>query len=192
MIGAHFKPGGAHPFFKLPMTEFQDSVVELENVWGTRYGVLRDKLLEARTAANKFRVLEEFLLQEARSSVEAPRRVAYALNRFEAAPGTETIQSVAANLGVSHKHFIHEFSRWVGLTPKLFCRIRRFQQVLVQIETRRAVEWADVSNACGYYDQAHFIRDFRAFSGLNPSAYLTQRGEYLNFVPLTNDRTVAK
>jgi len=186
MIGAHFRPGGAHPFFRLPMIEFQDSVVELDSVWGQGFETLRDQLVQAPTAAEKFRVLEESLLAQARGSSLAPRRVSYAVKRFEASPSTETVQSLAAELGVSHKHFIHEFRRWVGLTPKLFCRIRRFQQVVAQIETRHAVEWADVSNTCGYYDQAHFIRDFRDFSGLNPAAYLTQRGEYLNFVPFTN------
>ena len=186
MIGAHFKPGGAHPFFRFPVNELQDSVVELENIWGRAFDTLRDELLEAPTAAAKFRVLEEFLLEQARGSSIAPLRVSYALKRFEADPSADTIQSLAGELGVSHKHFIHEFSRWVGLTPKLFCRIRRFQQVLARIETSRAVEWADVSNACGYYDQAHFIRDFRHFSGLNPSAYVTDRGGYLNHVPFQN------
>jgi len=161
-------------------------VVALECVWGQVFETLRDQLVEAPTAAEKFQVLEEFLLAQAGSSSPVPRRVSYAVKRFEASPSTETVRSLAGELGISHKHFIHEFSRWAGLTPKLFCRIQRFQQVLAQIESSRAVEWADVSNACGYYDQAHFIRDFRAFSGLNPSAYLTQRGEYLNFVPFTN------
>jgi len=62
--------------------------------------------------------------------------------------------------------------------------IRRFQQALQQVESRQEVQWTDLACACGYYDQAHFVHDFRGFSGLNPSAYLTQRGEYLNFVPM--------
>ena len=87
-------------------------------------------------------------------------------------------------MGISHKHFIAQFRAVVGLTPKRFCRIRRFQQVLAEVEARQAVKWADLACACGYYDQAHFVHDFQGFSGLNPSAYLTQRGEYLNFVPM--------
>jgi AraC-like DNA-binding protein len=59
----------------------------------------------------------------------------------------------------------------------MFHRIRRFQHVLRLIEGRQAVWWADVATACGYYDQPHFIRDFQASFGLNPSAHLTERGE---------------
>ncbi|MBM3831767.1 MAG: AraC family transcriptional regulator [Verrucomicrobia bacterium] len=52
------------------------------------------------------------------------------------------------------------------------------------IEKKRRLEWADVACACGYFDQAHFVRDFQSFSGLNPSRYLTVRGEYINHVPI--------
>lgn len=76
------------------------------------------------------------------------------------------------------------FTEEVGLTPKLFCHIRWFQEVLRLIQRRRQVEWANIALACGDYDQSHFIRDFWAFSGLNPTAYLRVRGEHLNHVPL--------
>jgi AraC-like DNA-binding protein len=90
---------------------------------------------------------------------------------------------VADSLGTSHKHFIERFWRDVGLTPKRFCRVRRFQMVLEALAQKRLVDWGDLACACGYFDQAHFIHDFKAFSGLTPTAYLDRRGEYLNFVP---------
>ena len=70
------------------------------------------------------------------------------------------------------------------MTPKLFCRIRRFQEVLVQINARATLEWADLAYSCGYYDQAHFVHDFQAFAGLNPSVYVSHRIDYPNFVPI--------
>lgn len=184
MMGIHFKPGGAYPFFGFPITELRDTVVELEAIWGSASIHLRDELLEAPNPTAKFRILEEFLIVQARKPLQHSRAVMFGLNQFHVAAEMRTIRKVAECLGFSHKHLIAEFSKWVGLTPKLFCRIRRFQEVLQRIEQRRAVEWAEVACACGYYDQAHFIRDFQDFSGLNPSAYLTQRGEYLNYVPI--------
>ena len=71
-----------------------------------------------------------------------------------------------------------------SVTPKLFCRVRRFQQVLRLIGSGRPVAWAAVAADCGYFDQAHFIHDFRAFSGINPSTYIAQRTEHLNHVPM--------
>ena len=73
MMGIHFKPGGAYPFFGFPITELKDTVVELEAVWGAISMHLRDELLEAPNPAEKFRVLEEFLLDQARQPLQHPR-----------------------------------------------------------------------------------------------------------------------
>jgi AraC-like DNA-binding protein len=72
----------------------------------------------------------------------------------------------------------------VGLAPKVFCRVRRFQRVLRMLHKTTQVDWADVALECGYYDQAHFIHDFQSFCGLTPSAYLAAATPHLNHVPL--------
>ncbi|MCW5559049.1 MAG: AraC family transcriptional regulator [Verrucomicrobiae bacterium] len=184
LIGIHFKPGGAAPFLGLPAVELRDRVVELEEVMSSVVSGLRDALLEASDPRDKFCLLERFLLGRAGGSPRWAPAVAHALRRFQAVPHTATIASVARELGLSHKHFIARFQAEVGLSPKRYCRLRRFQQVLAQIGRKSAVDWADLACACGYYDQAHFIQEFHAFSGLKPTAYLRQRGEYLGFVPL--------
>jgi AraC-like DNA-binding protein len=76
------------------------------------------------------------------------------------------------------------FREHVGLTPKLFCRIRRFQDALNRTAGGKRVVWAQLAADCGYFDQAHFVRDFQAFSGINPTAYLLARGEWVNHLPL--------
>jgi AraC-like DNA-binding protein len=77
----------------------------------------------------------------------------------------------------------------VGVTPKLFCRIRRFQDVLTRLRRDTAVDWADIACACGYFDQAHFVHDFRTFSGLTPTRYESHNGvEHMNFVPVEEAR----
>ena len=185
MMGVHFKPGGASAFMRLPASELRDQVVELDLLWGRTARDWRDRLLAAPNPAAKFRVLEQFLLERLRTSApitDRRKRVAWALERFGQQDGAGSVRAVADEMGVSHKHFIEEFRREVGLTPKLFCRIRRFQDVLARITSGKLVEWADVAYDCGYYDQAHFINDFRVFSGMNASAYLSQRLEYPNFV----------
>ena len=184
MMGVHFKPGGVAPFLGMPASELADSVVELDAIWGSSVCDLRNALLEQKTPEGKFQLLADFLMRMGCRRFDRSPAVAHALKQFAADPHDVVVREVAAELSMSHKHFIAQFRAEVGLTPKRFCRIRRFQQVLQRIEGRKAVEWADVASACGYYDQSHFIHDFQSFSGLNPSAYLTERGEYLNFVPV--------
>ena len=184
VAGVHFKPGGAFPFFGPPASELHNTLVSLEDLWGRLAGQLRERLLEAATPQAKLRVLEQALLAQAAERLERHPAVAFALHEFHGAPHTRTIADVTGQIGLSAKRFIQVFSGEVGLTPKLFCRVRRFQRVLRRIGAGRPVEWAAVAADCGYFDQAHFIRDFRAFSGINPSAYIAQRTEHLNHVPL--------
>jgi AraC-like DNA-binding protein len=89
---------------------------------------------------------------------------------------------------MSHKHFIQEFREQVGLSPKLFCRIRRFQKILEQINARERLSWAQIACDCGYYDQAHLVNDFQAFGGLNPSAYRGLHEDYASFVAMEESR----
>jgi AraC-like DNA-binding protein len=185
LIGLHFKPGGIAPFLNLPADELRGQVVELDVVWGPLAWELRERLLDAVGPKAKFKIMERLLtakLTAARAASDGAKRATWALNRFLKEPHVQNIRQVADELGVSHKHFIEEFRRRVGMPPKLFCRIRRFQEVLAQIGTRDTVEWADVAYSCGYYDQAHFVNDFQAFAGLNPTAYLSHRIEYPNFI----------
>lgn len=188
VVGVHFKPGGAFPFLGLPASELHNALVSLEDLWGAQAEVLRERLLEAGTPQAMFRILEDTLLARAARRLDRHPAVAFALKEFGTLsarlPQTRTISEVTAQLGLSAKRFIQVFGDEVGLTPKLFCRVRRFQKVVHLIAKGQPVEWAQVAVDCGYFDQAHFIHNFRAFSGINPTTYLAQRTEHLNHVPL--------
>lgn len=184
VIGVHFRPGGAFPFLRRPAGELRDRTVALEDLWGRAALDLRDRLLEAADHAARFEILERALLDELAGGFDRHGAVGFGLRRFMARPHLTTIAAVSEQIGLSPKRFIQVFRDETGFTPKLFCRIRRFQQALAHMEGRGRVEWARVALEAGYFDQAHFIHDFRAFSGINPSTYLVQQTPHRNHVPL--------
>jgi AraC-like DNA-binding protein len=186
VIGVHFRPGGAFPFLRMPAGELSETTLALESLWGRAAVDLRDRLLGAPTHQARFLVLEEALLAEfLRGARVAPHAaVTFALRGFFRAPQTGTIASVTDRIGLSPKRFIQAFRDQTGFTPKVFCRIRRFQKALDRIESCRGVDWSTVALDAGYFDQAHFNHDFRAFSGINPSTYLARRTPHRNHVPL--------
>ncbi len=159
-------------------------MVELDALIGTSANNLREALLEAREPGAKFHVLEQFLVQRAMRSLRPNAMVAHALREFQRCDEPLEIRRVTDSLGVSHKHFIHVFQNENGLTPKRYCRIRRFQHALSAVNRRRQIDWVEIACAAGYFDQAHFVHDFKAFSGLTPSDYVSQRSADQNFVPL--------
>jgi len=185
MMGVQFWPGGAFPFFGAPAREFQNVHISLEDLWGADAERLHQRLVQAPTPHDKFDILQNALLAVAPESFDRHPAVAMALASIRKAPHRTNVAKLAAEAGISHKRFIRLFTDEVGFTPKLYARVQRFQRVLLRIFQLRDVDWGDVVEQHGYFDQSHFIRDFREFSGLTPSEYLIRQGPYLQHVPLT-------
>ncbi|MEW6734367.1 MAG: helix-turn-helix domain-containing protein [Acidobacteriota bacterium] len=186
VIGIHFKPGGSFPFLGLPANELHNVTISLDTIWGKKADELREQLLTATTPKLKFSLLERYLLAQATQPLVRHPAVAFALETILGGKPVDAISYITTQIGLSPRRFIELFSTQVGLTPKLFCRIQRFQEVIRLIDRQEKIEWVELALACGYFDQAHFIRDFRTFSGLNPTAYLIQRNDRLNHVPLAS------
>jgi AraC-like DNA-binding protein len=186
IMGVHFKPGGAFPFFKVPAGELHNTRVSLDTFPTWRAAELQERLLEACTPVARFQTLERFLLARAVRPLARHPAVDFALKAFHDMSRAPSVSAVVDRTGWSQRRFIEVFRDEVGLTPKLFCRVVRFQQVLQRIHRRQQVNWANVAVACGYYDQAHFIHEFEAFSGLSPTTYLRDRGTHRNHVPLAD------
>jgi len=185
VIGLHFKPGGSRAFFSLPAGELHNQIVSLDQLWNCRATELRERLLEAPTLETRFLVLERFLLS---LMLEPPKQhlaVNFALRKFGQFP-TPTVNSVIDQIGFSARHFGQLFRDRVGLTPKLFCRVQRWRQALYLLAGKERVDWIDLAQTCGYFDQSHLIHDFHTFAGCTPTAYLKQRGRHPCHLVLPN------
>ena len=185
IIGVHFRPGRAVPVLGVPVSELADAHVDLETLWGPAAAELRERLCTAATPAKRFAVLEEVLLRRLRQPLLRHGAITVTLDAFEQADATVKVRDLARQVGLSHRRFIQLFTAEVGLTPKLYGRVRRFQRVRELVRKAAGSDWAAVAAACGYFDQSHLIRDFGEFSGLSPVAYLNQRSKHvlLNHVP---------
>ncbi|HSG39750.1 MAG TPA: helix-turn-helix domain-containing protein [Thermoanaerobaculia bacterium] len=185
IVGVHFRPGGAFPFLGVPAGELADAHIDLETLWGPLARELRERLCAAATPAERFRLLEEALLSRLPQPPERHGAVPVALDAFEPAGGAVRVREVAGRVGLSQRRFIQVFSAEVGMTPKLYSRVRRFQRARALVRQAAAPDWARVAVDCGYFDQSHLIRDFLAFSGLSPEDYLRRRSDDVlpNHVP---------
>jgi AraC-like DNA-binding protein len=183
VVAAIFRPGGTRALFAPPADAFGGADVPLDALWGPAMtATLRERLLAAPFPDAALDALE-LALREAWHDRPRHPAVAAALATFAREPHTTRVAEVAGTVGMSARRFIDAFRRDVGLTPKQFCRVRRFQHAVVQAYAAIDVDWADVALSCGYYDQAHFIHDFRAFSGLTPTGYRAGRTIFHNHVP---------
>jgi AraC-like DNA-binding protein len=183
VLGVHFRPGGALPLLgKLPAGEVRDQHVALADLWGA-YDAndLRAQLLAAPSTQEKFDTVERILIARFARSRERQAAVAHILQRI---PRTRTIAEATSDIGWSQRRVIETFSNEVGLTPKVYGRVMRFQRVLRRVHAQDDVDWADIALACGYFDQSHLVHDFRAIAGITPTEYLMRRTPHQNHVPM--------
>jgi AraC-like DNA-binding protein len=170
-VGAYFRPGCASRFFDIPLSDLADTTVAVGDIWGTRGSSLSSKLADLNEAARIDRV-ESILLtrlrqrQQRTRSLDVEGLAASVLQRA----GRVTVDGMARAAGVSRQHLSREFRMRIGLGPKLYSRLARFQSVLAHANTRVTIDWARVALDMGFADQSHMIAECRQFSGLSPQS----------------------
>lgn len=181
MFVINFHKGRAYPFVEMPMHELTDYVVDGELVMTHEILNLREKLLTAALVTQKFKYAEAHLMKVFGKKLIINPFIEYSVNHLINSPKTLTLDQLAAKVGFSQKHFIKIFKENVGLTPKGFLKVLRFQKAIAEIEIGK-LDWNTIAYESGYYDQAHFNNDFKAFSGFTPQQYLSTRSDFTNYV----------
>ncbi|MEM7201098.1 MAG: helix-turn-helix domain-containing protein [Planctomycetota bacterium] len=179
-----FVPGRALPFVHQELSEFNDRVVPAAQVFGLSVAELRTRLVTAEDPEPVLTQLEHWLESRYDPSLAPPAAIGTAIAALLDDPGDVALtRLVEDECGISYKHFVHLFKKHVGPNPKTMQRILRFSRVFEMVQGQQRVDWASISLELGYADQAHFIRDFRAFSGYRPRGFAQQRHDRLNFFP---------
>jgi len=186
VMGVVFEPGALLHFMGESANIFRDRETPLADVFGAEADRLRDRLLEEPEVAAKFDCVERFLCTRFRTETETAQEavVRFAVATIQHDPSAVRIASLTREIGYSARRFTEVFSRQVGLTPKLYARVCRFQRVVQHLHRGVEIPWAELAIDCGYYDQSHFTNDFHAFSGVSPTTYSAAHRTWSNHVPV--------
>ncbi len=167
LLGIRFAPGGTLPFLPVPPGELTDRITPLADLAKALERELGEALERLDLWRERLACVENILLRRL-CAVNMRHSLQPALAQLVKSGGQISVDRLAADIGLSNRQLERRFIREVGLGPKLLSRILRFQQVFRAVEAASA-DWADLAVACGYYDQAHLIRDFRQFAGQTPA-----------------------
>ncbi len=190
LIGIVFEPGGFSTFAGDAVDLFSNRNWALADLWGAAEQGLRDSLREIQGPRERMQYLEQFLLNRlaaklAKQDSSRLNVVEFAIHRFERSPGMATVREVSRGTGWSERRFSQIFREEVGFSPKVWCRIRRFQRAVERLHAGVDVPWAQLALDCGFYDQSHFANEFRAFSGIDATTYSALRPtRWANHVPV--------
>lgn len=169
MVGAYFRPGQAAPFLGVPSSIVTDQLVALEDLWGAVATDLSGMLCEA-DEGTRIDLLERVFIERlarARAVTTSIDTVGLA-QRVISLGGRLTVERMADSAGVSRQALARVFREAIGVTPKLYCMLARFQAGLVHAGRGKDVDWAHAAVDLGYADQSHMITEFRRFSSLTP------------------------
>lgn len=178
MIGAQFTHGGAAAFFDVPIVHLLNTHAALDDVADSAR--LQERLMELSTPEARLEGLAAWLCDRMLRQPAPEDAIVWAVRQL--GQPQKRVAAVSGEIGRSSRWFIGRFASVVGLTPKVFSRVQRFQSALRQLHGRVPLRLADVAVSSGYYDQAHLIHDFQRLAGMSPSALIAGRTEYLNHV----------
>jgi len=181
MIGVNLRPTAPYQLFGLQMVKLTDRVVDLEPVLG-RVDMEMSKIFNSDMSPGKrMKLVERWLERMIRPDHDRrSARVTEVVETIFRHKGLNDIESFSKKMSVSSRHLERDFKNVVGLTSKFFCRIIRFNHIFEVMKTGDA-RWIDIALRAGYFDQSHFIKNFKEFTGENPSQYGFEEKNLANF-----------
>lgn len=176
LFGVRFQPAGAAPVLVSPLNDFTDRIVDLADA-GARSAAseIADRIMSARTFSDRIRVFETFFGQKLSATGDIDETALRAAETIVVRRGQISIGSIAERLGSSSRRLERSFRRTVGIAPKTFARIIRFQSAVRALQAGSSQSLIDGALKFGYYDQSHMIREFRELSGTTPMAFLSDQ-----------------
>jgi len=174
LVGVRFRPGGAFACFGVAMSELQNQRVPLGDLSPEDTAEVLERVGAATTLHETAAALTMFLARRLRRSRSAhsSRDLAQAMVALSRDEQSVRLREIARALGTSERHLRRKFEVVVGTSPKTFARIQRFRKTLAMIERASSVpDWASIASACGYFDQAHLIHDFKRMTSLTPQKW---------------------
>jgi AraC-like DNA-binding protein len=192
VLGVRFWPGGSYSLLGVPQHELADNILTLEALLGRFGRELHERLGNISNASKAVNELERSLGSRFGASDGGGDKVLLATAAILNTGGRVSITTLADHLCISLRQLDRQFKERVGSSPKMLCRLSRFQKLLQMVERlEQGTGWARLAVECGYYDQSHLIRDFRSFAGREPTAYMTDENSMSGFFIRQADMSVS-
>ena len=182
LIGIRFYPHGIFPFLDIPIQETVNQVENVNSIWG----VLQDEMVETLSTAKVheeiYDALDHFLIRKiTEKKTNNHQVIRHIISHIKAKPN-QSIPELASNLGFTQRHFNRIFKDHIGMNPKLLAQIYRFEKAYTYLHAHSVEDIFNLISLLGYYDQSHFNKDFKRFSGMTPFEYKKKAIDSNNFL----------
>ncbi len=180
MVGIKFKPAALASLFDLSMTDYVDKVVPLSKVVGKTFDSIATLIHDPVTPEELTKAIDRELSLLLKPISDDALKVERCLALIFSRKGNVEVAELCDQVSVTERQLQRLFNRYIGLAPKFYCRVVRFSHIFSLMEQHDS-SWVEIALESGYYDQSHFIRNFKVFTGEDPSAYLFEEDTLANF-----------
>lgn len=180
MFGIKFKPYALSQLFGIDMSRFTDKVADLDNVLAEEFSELGAVLLEDHSFEEKVRLADQFFLDLKLPSDEQDRAVKDIVEHIILENGLISVSELSNSLDIHERKLGRIFNRYIGVSPKFYSRIVRFAYIFSVVQEKK-MTWGEIAQMTGFFDQSHFIKNFREFTGEEPSKYIFEDKNMANF-----------
>ncbi len=174
IISVRFYPWGAYHFFDIPVKAFGDKTTNIEHIWGKEAFEIEEEICSAQNNKERVKLVENFLVKKLIENHKVDFMPDKILRYIQKTKGQLPLKTLLSNTGITERTLERKFLSSVGVTPKQFSRITRFLNTCSFLEKHKAKSLTQITYECGYYDQAHFIREFKEFAGITPKEYFKE------------------
>lgn len=177
-VAIRFSAHGAYQFFGLPMTEIVNGITDLKFIWNSLAKEIEETIIESKTNVQRISRMQNYLIAQLLKRGQPDLTVNYCLDLIYSAKGQLRIEDLSIRAGISNRQLLRRFNNCIGMPPKEFSKIIQFIGSLHYLRKNRDSSLAEAAQYCGYFDQAHFIHDFKNRTGLTPAQFQLQENVF--------------
>ena len=174
---------GVNKFLAIPLYKITNRIIDIESFWGLEGTQLTHSIAHENKDMGKIQILNDFFTLKLNNKIQIDQEEIHSiLNLIETKTGKITVGEIAYYTSLSYKSIYRKFNNHIGLSPKVYLKIIRFNRACKLLYHFPSINWSELVYHCGYYDQAHFINEFHKIMKESPLHYIksTERNVYLN------------
>lgn len=175
VIGISFSPAGLYPLIKEPLCEYKNMTIELDTLITEFTSRIEENSKKAKNTIDKIDIIEEVLVNMIDIKFIPESKLIQIFNNFHSNTDNYSIDQFCTQYGINQRQLERYFRKYIGISPKLFQRLSRYQKTINRMLNNMTIDLTTLAYENGYYDQNHFIKEFKSFTGCTPSRYINER-----------------